>query len=89
MTTHMPLRPTWNCIDCAGPWPCPDYKAFRMSIGRLDEMTREQAAYLDPMIDDLVQPGDVAMAQVLHERVIAWTRADVKVGPPPGFTRTM
>lgn len=89
MTTHLPLRPTWDCIDCRRPWPCQEYKSFRLSIGRLGELTRDLAAFLDPMIEDLVQPGDVAMGQIIHERVIAWTRPDVTVGPPPGYARRL
>ena len=78
---HVALRPTWECLVCAEPWPCAVAKeAMRAEFRSFPSvMTIYMSAQMFDAAEDFmaqgVQPPD------LYERFLAWTRPEPPESP--------
>jgi hypothetical protein len=81
---HTAHRPTWNCLSCARPWPCP---AARMNLVLQHEqhvLARIMVAYLYQAARDRGFPEGE-----LFERFVRWTYREWRTERPslPGWPR--
>lgn len=76
-TGHSPVRPSWACLACARPWPCPDAKVdldeqyARFRSGLLLYL----ASSLADAAADLALPGGTP-APELYERFMSWAKIE-------------
>ncbi len=72
MSTHNPVRPTWRCVGCGGPWPCPTRQ--RELRAEFTGATVSLSLYLAGMFVDAVQDLPHAPSGELYRRFLAWVR---------------
>jgi hypothetical protein len=82
---HVGLRPTWECLVCARPWPCAGAKeAMRAEFqGFPSVMTIYMSAQMVDAAEDLMAQGAEPPPD-LYERFLAWIRPAVPEPPAHG-----
>lgn len=71
---HLAVRPSWNCLRCARPWPCADARATLLAEFR--RFPSVLAIYMSAQMEDASrdftarghQPTD------LYDRFMSWLR---------------
>jgi hypothetical protein len=79
---HVGLRPTWECLVCAEPWPCAVAKeAMRAEFRSFPSvMTIYMSAQMFDAAEDFMAQG-VQPPPDLYERFLAWTRPELPESP--------
>ncbi|GGN99264.1 hypothetical protein GCM10010112_92920 [Actinoplanes lobatus] len=70
---HRAVRPSWDCEDCAEPWPCPERKARLLSERPFDRLALLLflSGFLTEAIDDFARHG-VGTVPDLYNRFLGW-----------------
>ena len=70
VTGHQPQRPTWDCLACGQPWPCPP---ARKAIGA-ELAGFELKVYMVAQLSVAAADMPAATFDELYTRFIGWTR---------------
>jgi hypothetical protein len=73
MTTHVAVRPSWQCTECGQAWPC---RAGRRQL--LTEHADSQislALYLSSCLVEAAQDLPQQAANDLYSRFVGWLRS--------------
>lgn len=68
---HLPDQTTWDCRDCAHPWPCPDAQQRLAAEFRRDRVGLSM--YLVAQLHQATRVLTVATPADLYRRFIHWT----------------
>lgn len=69
---HQPERPSWDCLSCRQPWPCPP---ARVQLGEAYGPDRAGLGmYLGALLFAAVAEMPTVSSGDLFDRFIAWTR---------------
>lgn len=74
VSTHLPMRPGWNCVGCGAAWPCPSARAQLRA--EYDGALVSLAMYLGRCFVEAAEDLPQQPAGCLHERFVGWIRPD-------------
>ncbi|MEV0903102.1 hypothetical protein [Actinoplanes sp. NPDC049802] len=70
---HRAARPSWDCEDCAKPWPCPDRQAMLRAERPFDRLALLMflSEVMADAIDDFHRHG-MGTVPDLYDRFLGW-----------------